>query len=1005
MKVLHTIHVLSERSGGPSTCTKDLIEGLNIIRLLGNQEHREACSVDLLTFKCNDERDYNLGEGADWLKEIEYDGHTPMDFSQNTRKALQNSEYDLYHTNGLWMYCNHITCKVAREKNKPYVISPHGMLYLNALRRNYWKKWPLIKRWFHKDIHNADALHVMCKEEMEHCRTFGYKGPIAVIPNPVIVPKIVDSFKGNVQNLKKKRIGYLGRLHPYKRPNALIEAWAKVGISNKEKDFENWELVFMGSGTPEYEEVLKQKAHNLGLSNIKFLGQVSGDEKYHLLASLHALCCPSVSENFGMSVAEALICYTPVICTNTAPWELLETKKCGWWCDNDVDTIAEKILEAMNLDESTLADMGQRGHDAAIALCSQESVAKKILRLYEWIVSNKRNPSTKPEFVDWPQPTPVLGNKPLKVLSFTRSIGLHTGGPARSVPMLVKGLAEEGVDITLMTIRSKDMNTHALEGSSANLKVWEKGTPIGDIEKYVLDEGFNVIQLQSIWQKEYHSIAKIARKHNIPYLVTPRGMLEPWSLEQNKWKKRIALMAYQMRDMQKAACIYTTADMEALHIKELGVKAPISIIPNGIETESYPCRTSMEGVKKQILFLSRIHEKKGIEVLMQAFARIRDNRSAIRDIDEWKVVVVGNGDADYIERLKQKVKNLGLDDCFFIKDPVYGEAKVKLYQESSVFCLPSYSENFGMVIAEAMSCGVPVITTTNCPWEFINNDDNIVHNTQHTAHTISRYGWCVELSTENIKDALCEAMSMDSSELYDMGQRSSKLIYEMFNYRSVAKKTKDLFNWIITKGEEPGCIYHGKTQNLKELYFKRNTETTDNANKLKLHLWKFVDQYLFKTSLNCLSFYRVWLLRMFGAKIGKGCYISPRATITRPWDFEMGNISAIDDCCFIIPPVKIGDYVSIGNNTHLCAGGHDVHSRGFERTPKLITIEDGCFLGADSFVGLGVTIGQFSVLGAHSTTFKDIPENSIALGSPAKVHSERIPQEEYKKYRFNYIKK
>ena len=96
-----------------------------------------------------------------------------------------------------------------------------------------------------------------------------------------------------------------------------------------------------------------------------------------------------------MSVAEALLCHTPVIYTRTAPWELLETERCGWWCDNDVDTLATKIREAMALDADTLRGMGQRGHDATFALCSQEVVARKMMRLYDWLV----NGGEKPEFV------------------------------------------------------------------------------------------------------------------------------------------------------------------------------------------------------------------------------------------------------------------------------------------------------------------------------------------------------------------------------------------------------------------------------------------------------------------------------------------------------------------------------------------------------------------------------------------------------------------------------
>ena len=369
--------------------------------------------------------------------------------------------------------------------------------------------------------------------------------------------------------------------------------------------------------------------------------------------------------------------------------------------------------------------------------------------------------------------------------------------------MLVKGLAEVGVDITLMTFRSDDMNTHALEGTSAKLKVLEPGTSAKEIEEYILAEKFDIIQMQSMWAKSYHQVAQIARKHNIPYLITPRGMLEPWSLSQKKWKKKLALMLYQMKDLQKAVCIFTTAEMEAKHVRDLGVKVPMSVIPNGIETDGYACRTSIEGVKKQILFLSRVHVKKGIELLIDAFSMLRAESLEFRD---WSVVIVGNGEADYIESLKMKVKSMDLEDCIKILPPMFGEAKTRLYQESSLFCLPSYSENFGMVIAEAMSCGVPAITTNGTPWQLLNGDCTTMGASLDKLGNDKRTGWCIELSVENLVKTLREAMSMDSAALYEMGQRGSRMINENFNYRSVAKKTKDLYEWIVKGGVKPTFV-------------------------------------------------------------------------------------------------------------------------------------------------------------------------------------------------------
>lgn len=376
---------------------------------------------------------------------------------------------------------------------------------------------------------------------------------------------------------------------------------------------------------------------------------------------------------------------------------------------------------------------------------------------------------------------------------------MNAGGPSRSVPMLVKGLAEESVDVTLMIFRTDDMNTHALDGTTAKLKIWEPGTAFKNIEDYILSEKFDLIQMQSMWAPAYHKVAKIARSHNIPYIITPRGMLEPWSLSQSKWKKKLALWLYQMNDLKKAACIFTTAEMEAQHVRDLGVNVPMSVIPNGIETAGYACRTSMEFVKKQILFLSRVHVKKGIEILIDAFKKVREESVEFLD---WSVVIVGNGETEYIESLKKKVESLRMQDCVKILPPVFGEAKTKLYQESLLFCLPSYSENFGMVIAEAMSCGVPAITTNGTPWQLLNGDCSTMGASLEVLGENKRTGWCIDLSVDNLSNALKEAMSMSAEDLYEMGQRGSKLVNENFNYRSVAKKTKALYEWIIKEGDK-----------------------------------------------------------------------------------------------------------------------------------------------------------------------------------------------------------
>ena len=374
MRILQTIAGFGAHSGGTSTCTYDLLSAM----------HRIGCEVDLMTPQAPD----LMGNGEPWIKALPNDTLTPYGYSVNMNRFLGQSDYDLYHTNGMWMHCNHETCVVARKKGKPYVITPHGMLYPQALARSAWKKKLLLAMGgVDRDLRSAACIHATCDQEMRHYRALGYKNPVAVISNPVPIP---ENLLYKEPETQRCGIGYLGRLHPYKRPDALIKAWAKLGGKTRGQ-----ELVLMGKGTPEYERYLRDLVEELKLDNVSFPGMITGDEKFKRLSSLRALCVPSKTENFGMTVAEALIAQTPVICTNTAPWEDLDAYRCGWWIDNNIDSLAQSIEHVLELSDTQICEMGKNGLGLVKDKYSHTQVALKMKRLYEWILDG----GEKPEFV------------------------------------------------------------------------------------------------------------------------------------------------------------------------------------------------------------------------------------------------------------------------------------------------------------------------------------------------------------------------------------------------------------------------------------------------------------------------------------------------------------------------------------------------------------------------------------------------------------------------------
>lgn len=373
MKVLHVISSLNRSSGGTSSCTYQLVEALNAI----------DCSTDILTLAPEKQTEQMVGY-APFVHALPFDARTPLRISMNIRRALEKADYELFHVNQIWEDVVYSACSVARKRNIPYVLSPHGSLYRQALSVSAWKKKIALKLLgYRKAIEGANCLHATSVAEMEHIRAAGFQNPIAVIPNPVEIP----------QNLPQKqfqldtpfRVGFLGRFHPIKNIDLLIKAWAAAGL-------ENAELRLYGDGTPEYVAELHALVTDLQLSNVRFMGFVNGREKYDALAELDILCAPSKQENFGMSIAESLLVGTPVIASTGTPWSELNTHHCGWWLQTTIENLACQLKEVHQLQKENLIFKGKTGKDLIRKHYAAPIVALKMQRLYNYILGHEASP-------------------------------------------------------------------------------------------------------------------------------------------------------------------------------------------------------------------------------------------------------------------------------------------------------------------------------------------------------------------------------------------------------------------------------------------------------------------------------------------------------------------------------------------------------------------------------------------------------------------------------------
>ncbi len=378
----------------------------------------------------------------------------------------------------------------------------------------------------------------------------------------------------------------------------------------------------------------------------------------------------------------------------------------------------------------------------------------------------------------------------MKITHCISSIDSSTGGPARSVTHIIEAMLVENnmMEVSLLTKISEQPIIKQLNNKNGIIKFHESSF-LGfskSFKKELNHIETHIFHGHGLWLPTVHQMAKEAREQNIPYIITPRGMLEPWALQQSKIKKQIVLNLFQYNDLAKATCLHATAPMEVESIRKLGLKNPVAMIPNGIVLQDYPFKSFRKKEIKTILFLSRIHPKKGIEILIEAWEKL-DNSNK----EGWQIQIAGNGEQAYINKLNKLIKVKRLQNQIKIIGPQFGEDKIRAYHNADLFVLPTYSENFGIVIAEALACGVPVITTKGTPWKELNT---------HNA------GWWIDIGLVPLIEVLNQAMQLSEMERQQMGKNGHYLIKENYSIESAASKMVKLYTWILKGGEKPAFV-------------------------------------------------------------------------------------------------------------------------------------------------------------------------------------------------------
>ena len=274
------------------------------------------------------------------------------------------------------------------------VVAPRGTLAKWALRKGYLKK--KIFGWLFQNqvLRRADMFHATSEKEYEEIRAQGYRQPVAIVPIGMDVPELGVSgseflVSGSGARKRMKKVVFFGRLHKVKGVDRLVRAWEEAAQ-------DGWELVIAGPDCGMLEE-LKGIVAERKLPRVSFVGEINGPAKYEFLAGGDVYVLPSDTENFGVTVAEALASGTPVIASQGTPWQGLERERCGRWVPIGVEPLAAALREMMAMSDEERAAMGARGREWIRRDFSWKGIGAQMKAAYEWLLAPEK--VERPEWV------------------------------------------------------------------------------------------------------------------------------------------------------------------------------------------------------------------------------------------------------------------------------------------------------------------------------------------------------------------------------------------------------------------------------------------------------------------------------------------------------------------------------------------------------------------------------------------------------------------------------
>lgn len=293
-----------------------------------------------------------------------------------------------------------------------------------------------------------------------------------------------------------------------------------------------------------------------------------------------------------------------------------------------------------------------------------------------------------------------------------------------------------------------------------------------------------VIHNHGLWMMPNIYAGAAIKRTSCLLMTSPRGMMDPWAWRHHALRKRVVLALGQSAALRATACFHATAPMEAEAIRELGFRAPVAVVHNGVAVPQMDAPEPRDEAGRTLLFLSRIHPKKGIDILLPAWRNVQDR------FPDWNLCIVGPDCDGHLLEMKKLAASLGIRRVAFTGRVPENE-KSEYYRRAELYVLPTHADNWAVTVADALAHGIPAIVSRMAPWPGLEKH---------------QCGWWIDNTVDSLTQCLRTALGISPGGLAERGRRGREWVLREFSWAAAGEMMAATYRWMLHGGAAPKWV-------------------------------------------------------------------------------------------------------------------------------------------------------------------------------------------------------